>query len=335
MRTFTRRGLLVGTVALLCLKGRPALAELSIEAVNGAGLGSGAKKGKRSPTMLKAQVLLDRAHVSPGVIDGVTGENTRRAIRAFQEIHGLKPNGQLNKAVWEKLIEDSADVLMRYEITKEDVRGPFIDTIPESLEEKAKLKRLAYTSPRELLAEKFHMDEGLLTALNPDVDFSKAGAKIIVARVREAAPKAKAERVVVDKPLEGVIVRDEAGKIIAYYPATIGSRSLPSPEGETRVQAVVSDPAYYYHPKLKFKGAPDRALKIAPGPNNPVGVMWIDLDREGYGLHGTPEPADVGKAFSHGCVRLTNWDAQELGKLVRKGMRVVFTGDEKNDRRRR
>jgi lipoprotein-anchoring transpeptidase ErfK/SrfK len=142
--------------------------------------------------------------------------------------------------------------------------------------------------------------------------------------VRQEKPAAKAAWIEVDKSREAVIAYGADGSVVAYYPATIGSRSLPSPTGMRKVQSVAIDPKYYYRPTLGFKDGPDQNLEIAPGPNNPVGNVWIDLDEPGYGLHGSPEPEPVGKQNSHGCVRLTNWDARELAELVEKGMAVNF-----------
>jgi lipoprotein-anchoring transpeptidase ErfK/SrfK len=278
--------------------------------------------------ILKAQILLDRAHISPGAIDGYDGENTKRSIRAFQLVKGLEATGQLNDATWSKLTEDESPVLTKYQVKKEDVAGPFLETIPRSIAEMAKLDHLSYTSPRELLAEKFHMDQDLLAKLNKDADFSVAGTEIVVAAVRNNTSGSKVRRLVVDKSREGVIAFDANDNVVAYYPATIGSADLPSPDGSVEVLSVTTDPAYYYNPEVGIKGGPKEKMKIAPGPNGPVGTTWIDLSKDGYGIHGTSEPATVGKAFSHGCVRLTNWDARELGHLVRKGTPVVFSKGE-------
>ena len=299
-------------------------AGLAINEVNNAQYTNDMHTEGQSALILKAQILLDRAFISPGAIDGFAGENTRRAITNFQIVQGLEATGRLNALTWEKLTDDTSPVLKRYRITKLDVKGPFRDSIPHSIAGMAKESQLSYTSPRELLAEKFHMDEDLLKQLNGSADFSKAGYEIIVAAVRQEIPDFEVGRLVVDKSREGVLAFDRSDNVVAYYPATIGSNDLPSPEGSADVLSVTTDPAYYYSPEVGIEGGPHKKMKIPPGPNGPVGTTWIDLSKEGYGIHGTSEPAKIGKVSSHGCVRLTNWDARELGHLVKKGTRVDF-----------
>lgn len=285
--------------------------------------------------MIRAQVLLDRAHFSPGVIDGRYGENVRQAIAAFEAARGLPVDGQLDAQVFEALAAgDATPVMQDYAITQEDVAGPFVETIPTDYEQMAKLEKLAYRNPAELLAEKFHMDEDLLRALNPNVDFSQAGTTILVVRPGADVLPAKVARIEVDKAEREARAFDAAGKLLAVYPATVGSSDMPAPSGEWEVATVAPAPTWTYDPaKLNF-GKGDRKLTIAAGPNNPVGSIWIDLTKDTYGIHGTPDPEKVGKADSHGCVRLTNWDAQELGSAVSKGTQVVFVGGESASGRR-
>lgn len=302
---------------------------LDMEAVNGADWTAKREAGEKiDPALIKAQVLLDRARFSPGVIDGLKGENLQNAIRLFEKANEFKPDGALDEETWKKLAETSADpVLTEYTIADQDVKGPFVE-IPDKMEEQAKLDRLAYTSPEELLAEKFHMDADLLKALNPGKSFDKAGTSIVVANVDTKAgsgePKkvAKIEIVKSEKVLRAMA---EDGSLIAAYPASIGSEEKPAPSGSHTVRTVAKNPTYTYNPDYAFKGVKAKeAFKIEPGPNNPVGIVWIDLSIESFGIHGTPEPEKVGKAYSHGCVRLTNWDAQELSQMVEKGTPVAF-----------
>jgi lipoprotein-anchoring transpeptidase ErfK/SrfK len=273
--------------------------------------------------------LLDRARFSPGVIDGHNGENLQNAIKAFEKARDLKVDGVLDEEVWTKINETSPEpVLVEYTIRDEDVKGPFVD-IPDKMEDQAKLDRLGYSSPQELLAERFHMDVDLLKALNPDKPFGKAGTAIVIANV-----DLKAEG---DKPLDKVakieIVKSERilrtlakdGAVLAVYPASIGSEEKPAPSGSHTVRAVAKNPNYTYNPDYAFKGVKAKEkFEIKPGPNNPVGSTWIDLSIESFGIHGTPEPEKVGKAYSQGCVRLTNWDVEELSKMVEKGTPVEF-----------
>lgn len=302
---------------------------LDQEAVNSAEWTGKREAGdKIDPVMIKAQVLLDRARFSPGVIDGFKGENLQNAIRIFEKTSGLEPDGALDEEVWGKLTGTSPEpVLTEYTITDDDVKGPFVE-IPNEMEEMAKLDRLAYTNPEELLAEKFHMDVDLLKALNPKKSFDKAGTSILVANVdtkNSDTPKEKVVKIEIVKSEKVLRALAEDGSLIAAYPASIGSEEKPAPSGTHEVRAVAKNPTYTYNPEYGFKGVKAKEkFTIKPGPNNPVGSVWIDLSVESYGIHGTSEPAKVGKAYSHGCVRLTNWDAQELGGMVEKGTPVAF-----------
>ncbi|MGO4524813.1 L,D-transpeptidase family protein [Microvirga sp. 2MCAF35] len=284
------------------------------------------KNKEIDPALVKAQVLLDRARFSPGVIDGHSGENLRNAIKAFEATHDLKSDGDLDEESWAKLKETSSDpALIEYTIKGEDIKGPFV-TIPEKMEDQAKLDHLGYSSPEELLAEKFHMDMDLLKALNPDKSFDKAGTSILVANV-EANPSdsEKASKIEIVKNEHMLRVLNKDGAVVATYPASVGSEEKPAPSGSFKVRAVAPNPNYTYNPDYAFKGVKTKEkFEIKPGPNNPVGSTWIDLSIESYGIHGTPEPEKVGKAYSHGCVRLTNWDVDALSKLIEKGTPVDF-----------
>jgi len=192
--------------------------------------------------------------------------------------------------------------------------------------DQAKLPHLGYTAPIQALAAKFHMDQALLRSLNPGVDFTVAGTRIVVVRPGEAALPAVA-RVEVDKSADEVRAYDGGGKLVAAFPATVGSTERPAPSGELAVRFVVANPTYTYDPsRLTFGKAAGGKLTLQAGPNNPVGSTWIELSVETYGIHGAPDPTEIGKTASHGCVRLTNWDAAALGRAVKKGTPVVFVG---------
>jgi lipoprotein-anchoring transpeptidase ErfK/SrfK len=292
-------------------------------------------RGQGEELELKAQVLLDRKLYSPGVIDGISGDATEIALKAFQSDNGLEPTGKVDEASFAKLTEADADpVLIRYTITAEDVKGPFEEKIPENIEDMAKLERMPFTGPLELFAERFHMDEDLLKSLNPETDFAKDGTEIIVAAVHSSEGRAsageekvKATKLLVDKSERTLRVLGKDGALIALYPATIGSDNNPAPEGEAVITRVAKLPTWNYDPELKLEGhkdRPDEKMTVQPGPNNPVGTVWIALDRDHYGIHGTAEPQKIGKNLSSGCVRLTNWDVEELAGMVKKGTPVTF-----------
>ena len=277
----------------------------------------------RSAQVLAVQVLLDRAKHSPGVIDGKTGGNTRRAILAYQKANALAATGEVSSALLDHLTKaHGSDFFQTYTISSSDVAGPF-RAVPADMTSQAKLDKVGYESPAELLAEKFHMAQSFLRALNPGADFGKAGTEIRVVRPGDESLQATVERIDVDKAASEVRAFDASGNLVATYPTTVGSSVHPSPNDTLKVVAIAPDPTYHFDPEGRSWG-PDEKLTIAAGPNNPVGVVWIDLSREGFGIHGTPEPRLIGKTSSHGCVRLTNWDARELSKAVGKGTTVTF-----------
>lgn len=283
----------------------------------------GAASADASP-MLAAQIRLERAHFSPGEIDGAGGTNTRRAIAAFQRSRGLPDSGELDEATRAALDADTAPVLTTYTVTAEDVAGPFVP-VPDDMMAKGALPKLGYASATEALAEKFRASPRLLQRLNPGKPLDAAGTELRVPNLAGMAPLPAAASVVVDESESTLELRDASGKTLAQYPATTGSEHDPLPIGEWKITGVALDPPFHYNPELFWDADPSHAkAKIAPGPNNPVGVAWIDLSKPHYGIHGTPEPATVGKTQSHGCIRVTNWSAREIAQAVKPGTPVVL-----------
>jgi lipoprotein-anchoring transpeptidase ErfK/SrfK len=297
---------------------------------------------------LPIQVMLDRAGFSPGAIDGQMGRNTQQALEQY------KSQGGDPAAV-------PQDAVTKYAITAEDVNGQYEPALPTDLMAQSKLPALAYRSPIEAIAERFHTTPKLLQRLNPSAKFNE-GEEISVPNVEPfvlpverpraatdssgtAAPKpaatsgrsdapgtkaatpAKPDVVVtVSKSSSSLTVKDADGKMLLYAPVTTGSEHDPLPIGEWKVNGVQYNPKFHYNPDLFWDANPSHSkAEIAAGPNNPVGVVWIDVSKPHYGLHGTPEPEAIGHVESHGCVRLTNWDAIKLASLVKPGTPVIFT----------
>jgi lipoprotein-anchoring transpeptidase ErfK/SrfK len=322
--------MLVATIFLGWLVFPAAGASLDASTINNAEFRSKPHgEDKVDAVVLKAQVLLDRAQFSPGEIDGKLGENAQKALAAFAEAKGLVSGKALTPEVWTMLAQTSKDpVIAEYTISANDVKGPFLEKLPAKLEDMKNLKALSYTSPREAIAEKFHMSEGLLVALNSGKKFDHAGEIILVANVLNKQVKLTIGRIEIDKSRQVVRAFDPSGTLIAFFPATVGSEEKPTPSGSFKVVSADANPNYRYNPDYKFKGVKSReAFTIRPGPNNPAGSYWIGLSAEGYGIHGTPNPSKVSKSESHGCVRLTNWDAGLLGSNIKKGTPVVFVDE--------
>jgi lipoprotein-anchoring transpeptidase ErfK/SrfK len=310
-----------GSMAAAGQRDRTATAPATTEATRERGLDD------RTQQIVALQTALDRAGFSPGEIDGATGRNTDEALRAYRAANGGDPMPRAP---------------ITYAVTSEDVAGPFV-TIPEEMMAKAALTSLGYVSSLELLGERFHVSPRLLQRLNPGAAFA-AGESIVVPDVepflvpppsaRGAGDAAAARAAAAAKPAVIVTVTDRTkslevrggdGRIVMHAPVTVGSENDPLPVGEWTVRGVSVNPPFHYNPKLFWDANPtDAKTTIAPGPNNPVGVVWIDLSKPHYGIHGTPEPGRIGHTESHGCIRLTNWDAMRLEGLVKPGTKVVL-----------
>jgi lipoprotein-anchoring transpeptidase ErfK/SrfK len=271
----------------------------------------------------RAQILLDRARFSPGEIDGVYGNDFGIAVKGYQESHGLKPTGTIDAEMWRLLDSDAGPLLLTYAITAADEKGPFLP-LPAEVQEKAKLKWLGFETPEEGLGERFHSSPKLLAELNPGKKLDTVGERITVPNVRRTAVRV-ALRVVVSKSKRTVIAYGAGGKELAQYPATVGDSHDPLPIGDFTIVGIVHYPWFNWDPEHFWNVDPKLAkAELAPGPNNPAGVAWIGLSKENYGIHGTPDPGNIRHGESFGCIRLTNWDVDELSHMVRRGTPVVL-----------
>ncbi|QSZ22737.1 MULTISPECIES: L,D-transpeptidase family protein [unclassified Rhizobium] len=323
--SFMKTALPISLLALVISVGDAAAGELKPDAINAASIAS-IKADKRSsedpdPAIIRLQVLLDRAGASPGVIDGLAGENVNKAVAGFEAMNGLPVDGRPDAEVVSRL-EGVAPIVESYVVSPEDAKG-LVDRIPEDYGEKAKMQSLGYTSVAEKLSERFHMGIDLVNALNPASQFAPGDTVWVV---NPGPPReGKVKRIEADRKTGQVLAYAEDGALLAVYPATIGSEDNPAPSGKHKVKGVARMPVYRYDPKLNFKqGKNDKVLTIPKGPNGPVGTVWIDLTEPTYGIHGTPEPKLIDKVGSHGCVRLTNWDVEELAAMVKPGVLVDF-----------
>jgi lipoprotein-anchoring transpeptidase ErfK/SrfK len=295
-----------------------------LDAVNDPTLNAPIAPGHRGPSVLRAQILLDRANFSPGEIDAKYGRNLRNSLLAFQRRRGIPESEIADAATWAALNADTEPALHIYVVSNEDVAGPF-QPIPASMAAKARLSALTFQSPLEGIAEKLHTSPDLLVMLNPGRSFDRVGEELVAPNVFPHAPLQPAARLVVDASDLSVSALAADGSMLAHFPASAGSRHDPLPIGEWKINGVRRNPVFHYNPDLFWDADPnDTRAKIPPGPNNPVGIVWIDLSKEHYGIHGTPEPSKIGYTQSHGCIRLTNWDAWKLAAMVKPGTPAIL-----------
>ncbi|WP_416464243.1 L,D-transpeptidase family protein [Sphingomonas sp. VDB2] len=297
---------------------------------------------------LMAQVALDRWGFSPGVLDGKDGMSFKAALRGFQEAHDLPITGSFDQKTSAALLEgEPRPTTYLVKIPDDFARGPFFDLPRGDLNEQAKLPALTYRNLLEKVAERFHTTPEALIALNPPNTKVGAGTTIRVpaidnqpvaviegdergwgetlASLGVARDQPQADHLVVDKS-EGLLkVYNAENRLIAQFPVTTGSQHDPLPLGEWTIKGVSRNPDFHYNPKLFWDASSkDEKAVLKPGPNGPVGVVWIDLSKDHYGIHGTPEPQTIGRTESHGCIRLTNWDAARLAQMVKSGIKAKF-----------
>lgn len=321
--------------------------------VAGMAVAAAAQTGKKPTeagidrTVMHVQVILDRLGFSPGVIDGKEGESLRLALRGFQEANGLTPTGKVDQPTLRALYPYRANrPTVTLKIGQSDVAGPFVNPIPEEPADQAKLPCLCYRTALEKLAERFHTTPATLVALNsPDTPL-KAGQPIVVPNIVPSsrdysavkdegwrqtlsslnvdARQPKGDRIVVDKS-DGVLRVFAGDRVVAQFPVTMGSEHDPLPIGSWKITTYSYNPKFHYNPDLFWDAKPgDEKATLPAGPNGPVGVIWMDLTKEHYGIHGTAEPKFIGRSESHGCIRMTNWDAARLSLIVKPGTPAIF-----------
>ncbi|HVI97970.1 MAG TPA: L,D-transpeptidase family protein [Sphingomonas sp.] len=298
--------------------------------------------------ILHVQVILDHLGFSPGVLDGQTGMSFKAALRGFQESRGLKKTGEIDRPTLAALQRYRAWTPTKtLALTRQALAGPFIRHIPRDEMKQAKLPGLYYRSRMEKLAEMFHTTPEVLLALNSPQTMLAPGSKVVFPNAlplsRDYDPSLPADwrktlnmlnadahapeaaKIVVDKSESVLKVYDKADRLVAQFQVTTGSTHDPLPLGHWKINGPDYNPKFAYNPDLFWdsKSSDSKAL-LPPGPNGPVGVVWLDLSKEHYGIHGTPEPQLIGRTASHGCVRLTNWNAARLSLMVKPGTPVVF-----------
>ena len=291
----------------------------------------------KGPSVLKTQVYLDRAHYSVGAIDGRWGRNSAISVWWWQRAHNLPGTGEVDEATFRSIADavGAPPAVTTYTVTADDTKGPFVH-IPDDVYEQQKLDCLCYESLKEELSEKFHVDQDFIEVLNPKVKFSelKAGDTIVVPNVRPplTADQHDIAKVVISLSGNSFNGFDANGNLVFHGPTTVGNAFDPSPHESVKLIKIVDHPHFHYDPTL-YHEVPDTNpdAHLAPGPNSPVGVVWMALSKEHYGIHGTKDPESIGYASSHGCIRLTNWDAAEVEHRVSEGVEVSFVDTRRSE----
>lgn len=298
----------------------PADATQSIQQLNADTSTPELKPGDKGPAVIRAQVMLDRNWFSVGEIDGSFGSNMKKAVAAFQAARKLPASGRVDAATWQALGQQ-APAFATYVLTDQDVNGPYVTIPKDDPEAESQLPALGYESMAEAISERFHMSPKLLAALNKGRG-AQAGQAVVVTDVGRSAKPGGGVTIRIVKSEQMLYLLGGDGRIEGAFPVTIGGREFPLPDGTLQIAAEAKNPDFSYDPALLRNPKSDKKLKLPPGPNSPVGVMWLALSQEHLGIHGTAEPSQMSRAESSGCVRLTNWDVVRLSSVAPKGTKV-------------